>query len=513
METQGKNNPENRQQNAVNNYLGNYQTASAPQKSWQTARHGTPRIEKATAENKSSNVKEKRLQKDRRKYEKEPKKKNSIGWLVLLAVVALIAAGICLYAVLPHDNTADLKNTAESEISAYVGFTEDALSVSTTFKTMAWMSSDEALAAFVEILNPSLSSEWKITYTEGASFAEGKKDPWGNPYFITAKKIDYERNNGFPFEFYITSAGKNGYFDTVKFVLDKDDVYSLLFSMEKYIEMNGEHSIINPDDIGATEKESVPITFDMGEGTGGTAFLAAIPGEMLPDISVPTREGYLFTGYYEFKNAVGVRYWDKDGKGCVPSPFEAGATVYAGWEEEPVYDPKEIQIEYGYGLGDKIPDFTFTTHNGAELDLYQILEEKEMVLLCFWASECDDCSREFPKMEAAYQLYKDEIEILASSCIAHDSPEVIAQYVSDLGLTFPAGKTNSSLLTMFNLNAVPSIVAIDRNGVICYIESEENFEVARLSQLFNVYVADDYTESIVLTELPEIEDSGESEES
>ena len=39
-----------------------------------------------------------------------------------------------------------------------------------------------------------------------------------------------------------------------------------------------------------------------------------------------------------------------------------------------------------YALGTKISDFTFTTYNGEEVTLSEVLKEKDMVLINVWAS-------------------------------------------------------------------------------------------------------------------------------
>ena len=84
--------------------------------------------------------------------------------------------------------------------------------------------------------------------------------------------------------------------------------------------------------------------------------------------------------------------------------------------------------ETGYDVGDKMEDFTVTTYDGGEFSLYEVLEEKDMVLINIWATWCPPCRMEFPFMEEAYQLYKDDVEIIALSCEPSDSDEVLATF-------------------------------------------------------------------------------------
>ena len=65
-----------------------------------------------------------------------------------------------------------------------------------------------------------------------------------------------------------------------------------------------------------------------------------------------------------------------------------------------------------YQLGDKMDDFTVTTHDGRSLTLSEVLKEKDAVLINFWATWCNPCRNEFPFMEEAYQQYADKVEII-----------------------------------------------------------------------------------------------------
>ena len=86
-------------------------------------------------------------------------------------------------------------------------------------------------------------------------------------------------------------------------------------------------------------------------------------------------------------------------------------------------------------LGDKMPELTVTTSAGETLRLSQLLEQKKMVVLNFWYADCIWCVREFPVMEASYQKYKQDVEILALN--PYDAPETVAAFQKDHSLSFP----------------------------------------------------------------------------
>lgn len=150
--------------------------------------------------------------------------------------------------------------------------------------------------------------------------------------------------------------------------------------------------------------------------------------------------------------------------------------------DEPSADPTEdvvdtptgsidMSIPEGTELGSRIADVTFTTYDGKEMSLYETLAEKKMVLINIWATWCGPCRQEFPFMEAAYEANKDNVEIFALSCEPEDTDDVLADYVADMGMTFPVGSDSADLNVLFKVDAIPTSIAVDRFGVICFIEA------------------------------------------
>ncbi|MDD3219685.1 MAG: InlB B-repeat-containing protein [Lachnospiraceae bacterium] len=82
-----------------------------------------------------------------------------------------------------------------------------------------------------------------------------------------------------------------------------------------------------------------PMTFNQTRGTGGTtsSWTTGTDGT-LPEITVPTKEGYRFKGYFTETYGGGTKYYEEDG---TPSALKmtkvSGITLYASWESA-VYD-------------------------------------------------------------------------------------------------------------------------------------------------------------------------------
>lgn len=155
-----------------------------------------------------------------------------------------------------------------------------------------------------------------------------------------------------------------------------------------------------------------------------------------------------------------------------------------------------------YQLGDQIDDFTVTTWDGNTVTLSALLEEKDMVLINIWATWCGPCRNEFPFMQEAYEQYSDRIEIVALSCEETDTDDVLAEFVSEMGMTFPVSGDTPDLSTRFGVSSIPTSIVVDRNGVICFIEVGSMPDAASFTRLFDVYVAEDYTDPVLLTEVP-----------
>lgn len=159
-------------------------------------------------------------------------------------------------------------------------------------------------------------------------------------------------------------------------------------------------------------------------------------------------------------------------------------------------------VPLSYSLGDQIQDFSFTTYDGQEITLSEVLKEKEAVMINIWATWCGPCRYEFPFMQEAYQQYQDKIEILALSCASTDTDDVLADFVKEMGLTFKIGRDSVNLQYAIASSGIPITLMIDRFGTICFIQTGAMPDVDSFIRLFDAVVGDGYTESVLYTELP-----------
>jgi peroxiredoxin len=169
-------------------------------------------------------------------------------------------------------------------------------------------------------------------------------------------------------------------------------------------------------------------------------------------------------------------------------------------EDVPTKEPSQQgpqlnqQLSGPLSLGDKMPELTVTTAEGETLLLSELLQTKKMVVLNFWYADCIWCVREFPVMEAAYQQYREDVEILALN--PFDAAGNIVAFRQEHSLSFPMAGCSRDLIMAFGVSGFPTSVVIDRNGTICLIHSGAITEKFVFDRLFEIFTAEEYSSKI-----------------
>ncbi len=148
-------------------------------------------------------------------------------------------------------------------------------------------------------------------------------------------------------------------------------------------------------------------------------------------------------------------------------------------------------------LGDVMYDFTVTAPDGTKYTLSEMLKDKKMALINFWYTGCSWCITEFPYMDEAYQLYKDDVAIVAVDPMG-ESNEAIAAFpaANGLNLTFPLAACPTGWANTFSITGYPTSVIVDRYGVIVMIEEGAITSLRPFTSLFETMIADDYTQKL-----------------
>lgn len=141
--------------------------------------------------------------------------------------------------------------------------------------------------------------------------------------------------------------------------------------------------------------------------------------------------------------------------------------------------------------GDPLPSFSVASlENQSERITNETLKGK-FTLIDFWATWCGPCVKQFPNLEKVYAKYKDRgLEILS---INLDKEVKTAADFRNKRYKLPwlngfAGEDNKSLMDLFEFNAIPRILLIDKDGVIIsssYAElTDENLDIL-LAKVFD----------------------------
>lgn len=251
-------------------------------------------------------------------------------------------------------------------------------------------------------------------------------------------------------------------------------------------------------DEGATHKYSVSV-----KSEGGLVFkhfrLSVYQGE-LPVTSGYTDDDGVYTfdrtpGEYTVRAAALAEGYSAQAVTLTEANDSAEIVLHS----EVISTPAAASVKYV--MGSIIHDYSFTTPyevDGSRLTLKisEILKEKDAILINNWGTQCSWCVKEMPAMEEAYQLYKDDIELIAvSNYQGGDSDSVITSEYQKSGYSFPMVRDTAGLATKFALNAWPSTIVIDRYGAVARIESGAILDKDVWGRLIEKYIGDDYVQT------------------
>ncbi len=126
------------------------------------------------------------------------------------------------------------------------------------------------------------------------------------------------------------------------------------------------------------------------------------------------------------------------------------------------------------------PDFTLKSLSGENLKLSEL--RGQVVLINFWASWCGPCRQEMPLLDELYQRYqKLGFTILGVNVEqdTHDAQTLLREHPVHFPILFDQQSIASKL---YELNAMPSTVLVDRNGNVRYLHQgyapgyEQNYQ-------------------------------------
>lgn len=163
-----------------------------------------------------------------------------------------------------------------------------------------------------------------------------------------------------------------------------------------------------------------------------------------------------------------------------------------------------------YQLGDVVYDFSIALADNTTYTLSEVLQEKDLVLLNFWATWCGPCKSEFPAMHNAAILYEETVSVLAISTT--DSKGAVTDFKNSNGFEKfnMAAAGSGNLANMFSVSPIPHSVMIDRYGVVVYNEVGSMPSVSAFTVQFDKFIGDDYVPTVIGGNSSTPEDSEDS---
>ncbi len=120
-------------------------------------------------------------------------------------------------------------------------------------------------------------------------------------------------------------------------------------------------------------------------------------------------------------------------------------------------------------VGRKVTDFTLPNLDGDKVSLFELFDEKDYVLVDFWASWCGPCLESFPALKNLYSSYKEHgFEIVSVSI--DETHKLWTEGSKDhklpwINLGELEGWTRE-VATAYGVNFIPKAYLVDKEGMI-----------------------------------------------
>jgi thiol-disulfide isomerase/thioredoxin len=118
------------------------------------------------------------------------------------------------------------------------------------------------------------------------------------------------------------------------------------------------------------------------------------------------------------------------------------------------------------------PEFLLTTEDGKVFASSEL--KGKVVVLAFWATWCEPCWQELPRVEKVYASYKNNRAVLFWAVNARaggDTDEMARAYAKKMRLGLPVAYTENANAVRLGVDGYPTLVLLDASGRLRFIHS------------------------------------------
>jgi thiol-disulfide isomerase/thioredoxin len=115
------------------------------------------------------------------------------------------------------------------------------------------------------------------------------------------------------------------------------------------------------------------------------------------------------------------------------------------------------------------PEFSLTTEHGKILTSTEL--RGKVVVLALWATWCEPCWQELPRVEKVYTSYKDSGAVLfwAVNARAGGDTDETAEAAKKMRLGLPIAYTENANALRLGVDGYPTLVLVDASGHVRFI--------------------------------------------
>jgi cytochrome oxidase Cu insertion factor (SCO1/SenC/PrrC family) len=127
------------------------------------------------------------------------------------------------------------------------------------------------------------------------------------------------------------------------------------------------------------------------------------------------------------------------------------------------------------------PDFSLQDIHGKSFRLSDF--RGRVVVLEFMSTTCPHCANEAPRLAAVWKRFGSAMTMISISVNARDTNEVLKAYATAHDSPWVWAMGTANVASAFGVSGVPTIVIIDPNGQIAYLNRGETSEATLTQQI------------------------------